>query len=185
MRGTFGKGVGQKGRGILFYYYFSSRHSKGVRPARRSEEHLPPSKSALSRPPGGGGGAKKPSAPSSRGGGGGGRVIDSRGGRGGGVSGAAGKKGAQGAGHGGARKPSVGREKVKAVIPVCGVCSMTLWMHFFLQHGGGGGAGGEGEEPVSHDEKPVKSRFNPSGYDKDLVETLERDIVQTDPNVHW
>ena len=60
--------------------------------------------------------------------------------------------------------------------------NVPLW-----QGGGGGkGGGGEGEEePVSHDEKPVKSRFNPSGYDKDLVESLERDIVQTNPNVHW
>lgn len=38
---------------------------------------------------------------------------------------------------------------------------------------------------ASHDEKPVKSKFDPSGYDKDLVEALERDIVQTNPNVRW
>lgn len=50
------------------------------------------------------------------------------------------------------------------------------------QHAGGGA---DGEEPVSHDDKPVKSRFDPAGYDKDLVEALERDIVQTNPNVHW
>ena len=37
----------------------------------------------------------------------------------------------------------------------------------------------------SHDEKPVKSRFDPAGYDKDLVQALERDIVQTNPNVKW
>lgn len=39
------------------------------------------------------------------------------------------------------------------------------------------------------DEKPVnegdEKRFDPSGYDKDLVESLERDIVQKNPNVHW
>jgi katanin p60 ATPase-containing subunit A1 len=51
-----------------------------------------------------------------------------------------------------------------------------------LQHGEGGA---EGEEPVSHDDKPVKSKFDPAGYDKDLVEALERDIVQANPNVHW
>ena len=51
-----------------------------------------------------------------------------------------------------------------------------------LQHGGGGA---EGEEPISHDDKPVKSKFDPAGYDKDLVEALERDIVQSNPNVHW
>ena len=28
-------------------------------------------------------------------------------------------------------------------------------------------------------------KFDPSGYDKDLVEHLERDIVQRNPNVHW
>ena len=30
-----------------------------------------------------------------------------------------------------------------------------------------------------------EKRFDPSGYDKDLVESLERDIVQRNPNVHW
>lgn len=64
-------------------------------------------------------------------------------------------------------------------------------------HSGGGGRGGEaaggerGErrggdaQPVSHDDKPVKCPFDPTGYDKDLVEALERDIVQTNPNVKW
>ena len=28
-------------------------------------------------------------------------------------------------------------------------------------------------------------RFDGSGYDKDLVEMLERDIVQKGPNIHW
>jgi len=36
-----------------------------------------------------------------------------------------------------------------------------------------------------HDEKPVKVNFDPSGYDKALVEALERDIVQRNPNIHW
>jgi len=42
---------------------------------------------------------------------------------------------------------------------------------------GGEGAGGqeEGEGP----------KFDGSGYDTDLVEMLERDIVQKDPNIHW
>lgn len=31
----------------------------------------------------------------------------------------------------------------------------------------------------------IERRFDPSGYDKDLVETLERDIVVRHPNVHW
>ena len=42
---------------------------------------------------------------------------------------------------------------------------------------------------LQKDEKPVnegdEKRFDPSGYDKDLVESLERDIVQKNPNVHW
>ena len=44
-----------------------------------------------------------------------------------------------------------------------------------------------GSEPTieNNDEKPVKSAFDPSGYDKDLVEALERDIVQKNPNVKW
>ena len=30
-----------------------------------------------------------------------------------------------------------------------------------------------------------EKRFDGSGFDKDLVEHLERDIVQRNPNVHW
>ena len=37
----------------------------------------------------------------------------------------------------------------------------------------------------SHEDKPLKSQFDSSGYDKDLVSALERDIVLTDPNVKW
>ncbi|CAI8018474.1 Katanin p60 ATPase-containing subunit A1 [Geodia barretti] len=36
-----------------------------------------------------------------------------------------------------------------------------------------------------YDEKPVKSAFDPAGYDKELVEALERDILQKNPNVKW
>lgn len=35
------------------------------------------------------------------------------------------------------------------------------------------------------EEERDERRFDPSGYDKDLVEILERDIVQKDPNIHW
>ncbi len=38
---------------------------------------------------------------------------------------------------------------------------------------------------MSHDDKELKPRFDSAGYDKDLVEALERDIVQTNPNVKW
>ncbi|XP_057306075.1 katanin p60 ATPase-containing subunit A1-like [Hydractinia symbiolongicarpus] len=38
------------------------------------------------------------------------------------------------------------------------------------------------DKPVNDNEEP---RFEGSGYDKDLVEGLERDIVQKNPNVRW
>ena len=38
---------------------------------------------------------------------------------------------------------------------------------------------------VQEREEGENRRFDPSGYDKDLVENLERDIVQRNPNVHW
>ncbi|KAF5398941.1 Katanin p60 ATPase-containing subunit A1 [Paragonimus heterotremus] len=38
-----------------------------------------------------------------------------------------------------------------------------------------------GDAPVGSEE----TKFDPSGYDKDLVEMLERDIVQRNPNVRW
>ncbi|XP_077976952.1 katanin p60 ATPase-containing subunit A1-like isoform X1 [Glandiceps talaboti] len=46
--------------------------------------------------------------------------------------------------------------------------------------------GGKGDKdkrgsPTEGDEK----KFDPAGFDKDLVENLERDIVQRNPNVHW
>lgn len=47
------------------------------------------------------------------------------------------------------------------------------------------GQGDAGQGVEDHDEKPVKSAFDPTGYDKDLVEALERDIVQKNPNVKW
>lgn len=40
-----------------------------------------------------------------------------------------------------------------------------------------GNAAGEEEDPGP--------RFDGSGYDTDLVDMLERDIVQKDPNIHW
>ena len=39
----------------------------------------------------------------------------------------------------------------------------------------------EGEDCDDPDER----RFDGSGIDKDLIETLERDIMQKDPNIHW
>lgn len=38
----------------------------------------------------------------------------------------------------------------------------------------------EVESPV-----PATRKFDPTGYNNDLVESLERDIVQRNPNVRW
>ncbi|KAL8578126.1 Katanin p60 ATPase-containing subunit A1 [Nucella lapillus] len=44
--------------------------------------------------------------------------------------------------------------------------------------------GGPGKEKRKDGEGDDK-KFDPAGYDKELVEHLERDIVQKNPNVHW
>lgn len=36
-----------------------------------------------------------------------------------------------------------------------------------------------------NNDAPEEKRFDPSGYDHDLVEMLERDIVQKNPNIRW
>ncbi|KAL3882687.1 hypothetical protein ACJMK2_029001 [Sinanodonta woodiana] len=48
---------------------------------------------------------------------------------------------------------------------------------------GGGRDRDKGKEKRKDEE--AEKKFDPSGYDKDLVENLERDIVQRNPNVHW
>ncbi len=65
---------------------------------------------------------------------------------------------------------------------------------------GGGKKGGVASKPPSKgqdankkkddrkegdDQKEVKPKFDPIGHDKDLVESLERDILLRDPNVRW
>ena len=50
--------------------------------------------------------------------------------------------------------------------------------------GGGGGKDGEKNENDDDDAEEEK-RFDAGGIDNDLVEMLERDIVQKDPNTHW
>ncbi|ESO93363.1 hypothetical protein LOTGIDRAFT_206522 [Lottia gigantea] len=47
---------------------------------------------------------------------------------------------------------------------------------------GGKDKGGKEKKKVEEDGEP---KFDPSGYDKDLVEHLERDILQKNPNIHW
>nr|XP_009862197.1 LOW QUALITY PROTEIN: katanin p60 ATPase-containing subunit A1-like [Ciona intestinalis] len=47
-----------------------------------------------------------------------------------------------------------------------------------------GRSGSPKRQQGGNDNKEEK-RFDPTGYDKDLVEALERDIVQRNPNVHW
>ena len=154
-----------------------SRPSKGIRP-RRSEEHRPSPKAV---PCPSGGGAKKPSGPTSRGGGGGagGKVVDSRGRVGGVVRGGGGNW--KSTPSSGSKRP-IGRDKVCIDviwlhnvmiiyfwISYCFKCVITMYMllELWYRHW------------------PDKCPFDPSGYDKDLVEALERDIVQTNPNVKW
>jgi len=40
------------------------------------------------------------------------------------------------------------------------------------------------DEKIVEEEKDER-RFDSGGYDKDLVDMLERDIIQKDPNIHW
>merc|ERR1719305_2264117 len=51
--------------------------------------------------------------------------------------------------------------------------------------GGKGKKEGEDEGAEGGGEDEPKPTFDGSGYDTDLVEMLERDIVQKDPNIHW
>ena len=44
--------------------------------------------------------------------------------------------------------------------------------------------GGRDDEE-GEDEDEGERRFDGSGIDKDLIDMLERDIVQKDPNIHW
>ncbi|KAI8482887.1 katanin p60 ATPase-containing subunit A1-like [Branchiostoma floridae x Branchiostoma belcheri] len=45
---------------------------------------------------------------------------------------------------------------------------------------------GKGKDEKGDRKSPdEEKKFDPAGYDKDLVEALERDIVQRNPNVHW
>ena len=58
---------------------------------------------------------------------------------------------------------------------------LQLPNRFFLfpNCAGAGAAGGKAQEEQG------EKKFNSDGYDKDLVEGLERDIVSKNPNVHW
>ena len=49
----------------------------------------------------------------------------------------------------------------------------------------GGGPGSETKNEEEEDEGEEERRFDGSGIDKDLIDMLERDIVQKDPNIHW
>ena len=37
----------------------------------------------------------------------------------------------------------------------------------------------------TNNEEEEQPKFDGTGYDSDLVDMLERDIVQKDPNIHW
>ncbi|XP_062618363.1 afadin-like, partial [Saccostrea cucullata] len=49
----------------------------------------------------------------------------------------------------------------------------------------GQGRGGPGQKDNKKKQDDREKKFDPTGYDKDLVENLERDIVQENPNVSW
>lgn len=53
-----------------------------------------------------------------------------------------------------------------------------MFFNIFPQDDGKGDGKGDGDGDG-------EKRFDGSGYDKDLVEALERDILQKNPNVHW
>ncbi|XP_060579567.1 katanin p60 ATPase-containing subunit A1-like [Ruditapes philippinarum] len=56
------------------------------------------------------------------------------------------------------------------------------------RYGGGSRPSDRGRDNRGKDKKKEEGdekKFDPSGHDKDLVENLERDIVQKNPNVHW
>ncbi|RXG67355.1 Katanin p60 ATPase-containing subunit A-like 1 [Armadillidium vulgare] len=42
-----------------------------------------------------------------------------------------------------------------------------------------------GEKGKTEEEDPLEKRFDPSGYDRDLADMLERDIVQKNPGIRW
>ncbi|XP_072018917.1 katanin p60 ATPase-containing subunit A1-like [Amphiura filiformis] len=48
-----------------------------------------------------------------------------------------------------------------------------------------GGKGDKDKKSSPTGEEGDEKKFDPAGYDKDLVENLERDIVQRNPDVHW
>ena len=48
-----------------------------------------------------------------------------------------------------------------------------------------GPAGSKEKAKQCDQEKPSKTKFDPAGYDKDLVEAMERDILLHNPNVKW
>ena len=50
---------------------------------------------------------------------------------------------------------------------------------------GGSGKDGEKNDNEDDEDNPQEKRFDGGCLDNDLVEMLERDIVQKDPNTHW
>lgn len=48
-----------------------------------------------------------------------------------------------------------------------------------------GGRSNSPKRQAGQKDAEKERKFDPTGYDKDLVEALERDIVQRNPNIHW
>lgn len=54
------------------------------------------------------------------------------------------------------------------------ICIFRMQIFFVLQN-----------KPSSDISEPELKKFDSTGYDKDLVEALERDIISQNPNVRW
>lgn len=57
----------------------------------------------------------------------------------------------------------------------------TIFLSFFRIYFSYQGKKGVGDAPGDVEQK----KFDGTGYDSDLVDSLERDIVSRNPNIHW
>nr|XP_054753724.1 katanin p60 ATPase-containing subunit A1 [Lytechinus pictus] len=62
---------------------------------------------------------------------------------------------------------------------------MVAWHYYGSDKDKGRGGKSDKDKKAPSGEEGDEKKFDPVGYDKDLVENLERDIVQRNPNVHW
>lgn len=60
----------------------------------------------------------------------------------------------------------------------------SIWFIQFLFYPSNQG-GEKGADSRAGNEDDDEKKFDPSGYDRDLVDMLERDIVQKNPSIRW